>query len=131
MEHILGARGGLGPVELASRLGLAVATTSELLDRLQNLGHVDRQRDQGDGRRVRLAPTASTVSAIIAAIAPATAALERVGARYTSEQRTVIASYLNEVIAALASETSAADSGAPPDDDLRLDDAGFSRGEPR
>ncbi|MBK4348972.1 MarR family winged helix-turn-helix transcriptional regulator [Lacisediminihabitans changchengi] len=104
IEHILDARGSLGPAELASRLGLAAATTSELLDRLQQLGHVERHRDSGDGRRVRLTPTESAISAVIAVISPAVHAMDQVASQYTAEERAVILRFLQQTSAALTSE---------------------------
>ncbi|MES2094798.1 MAG: MarR family transcriptional regulator [Actinomycetota bacterium] len=105
MEHILDARGTLGPVELAARLGLAVGTTSELLDRLQHLGHVQRHRDDGDRRRVRLTPTSAVTGAIIKAITPAIHAMDEVARQYTDEERAVILRFLQEVSAAISPES--------------------------
>ena len=104
MEQILDGRGQVGPVELASRLGLAVPTTSELLDRLQKLGHVERHRDESDGRRVRITPAPGTVAAIVQAITPAMELLSRVAEQYSPAEQQVIVRFLREVTAALTSE---------------------------
>lgn len=96
MEHILDAAGDLGPVDLATRLGLAVPTTSELLDRLESAGHVLRQRDARDGRRVRLVPTASAIAAIVAEITPVLGELDELVDNYSSEEQAVILSFLQD-----------------------------------
>jgi DNA-binding MarR family transcriptional regulator len=47
------------PTWLAARLRLNSASVTALLDRLERLGHVERHRDAGDRRRVRVVVTAS------------------------------------------------------------------------
>ena len=50
----------LGPLSLsalAKEAGLQLGTTSGLVDRLQDLGMVERQRDAADGRRISLTST--------------------------------------------------------------------------
>ncbi|MGV8909721.1 MAG: MarR family transcriptional regulator [Propionicimonas sp.] len=103
MEHILDGGGALGPLELASRLDLAAGTTSELLDRLQHLGHVVRDRDDNDRRRVRLAPTPSATAEIFSAITPAVSEIAQLASRLDPAEQVVICRFLAEVSAALTS----------------------------
>lgn len=118
MEHILQSRGSLGTVDLAGRLGLAVPTTTELLDRLEDAGHVVRQRDERDGRRVRLAVTGTTTAAIVATIAPMISELDTVVDSFTPEEQAVILRFLGDAARAFERQTTIDDEerdGAAPD----------------
>lgn len=101
MEHILEGGGTLGPLDLAGRLGLAPGTTSELLDRLEQQGHVIRDKDDHDRRRVRLAPTASTVAKIITAISPAATELDQLAAQFEPHEQEIISRFLLRATATL------------------------------
>ncbi|MHC5796052.1 MarR family winged helix-turn-helix transcriptional regulator [Lacisediminihabitans sp. FW035] len=109
MVHILEGRGELGTVELSTRIGLAVPTTTELIDRLQRFGHVERRRDLSDGRRVQVAPTQSAIAAIIGAIGPSMGDVDRITKSYTPGERELIARFLTEVTDSLR-----ADGGSNP-----------------
>lgn len=106
MDHILDGRGSLGPRELAHRLGLAPGTTTEMLDRLEQLGHVVRARDENDGRRVKLAPTVETTQQIVAALTPAMHDLGMVAERLEPAERDVVLRFLREAGQAIAAHTS-------------------------
>ena len=54
---------GIGPAELARRLGITGAAATVLVDRLVAAGVVERQRHPRDGRRTVLLPTASALAA--------------------------------------------------------------------
>lgn len=114
MEHILDAAGDLGPVDLATRLGLAVPTTSELLDRLEGAGHVLRQRDARDGRRVRLVPTDSAVAAIVTEITPVLGELDALVDSYSSEEQDVILRFLRDAARTFQNRALPADEESPP-----------------
>ncbi|GGQ85149.1 MarR family winged helix-turn-helix transcriptional regulator [Couchioplanes azureus] len=64
IEHLAFARQPLGPGELAARLGISPAATTELVDRLERAGHVERRRDLADRRRVRLEPSQAAVQEV-------------------------------------------------------------------
>ena len=61
---MLGCRGDLTMHEVAGRLGVAMSTATQLADRLERLGLVERQADATDRRLVRLAVTESGCAAI-------------------------------------------------------------------
>lgn len=97
MEHILDGRGALGPIELSTRLGLAAASTTELLDRLQQLGHVLRERDESDRRRVKVAPTPEATRQILMAISPAIGDLSDVVEQFDPAEQAVILRFLTQI----------------------------------
>ena len=102
MSQLAGTQEPVGPTWLSGRLGLTPAATTELVDRLERAGHVDRRRDTVDRRRVQLIPTESAVREVGAQLAPLLAALDRVSMGFDAAERTVIAEYLDQVRAAYA-----------------------------
>src|SRR3954468_2763069 len=56
MSHIAASDGRLGPGEPSTRLGITTAATTDVVDRLESAGHLLRERDTTDRRRVRLLP---------------------------------------------------------------------------
>jgi DNA-binding MarR family transcriptional regulator len=50
------AREPLTPGQIAHSAGLATSSTTRVLDRLQNAGYIERDRDQGDRRKVLIHP---------------------------------------------------------------------------
>lgn len=109
MAHVLSSGGDLGPVDLAARLGLAAPTTSELIDRLEQLGHARRRPDPHDGRRVKIEPTESAINAIVAAVAPAVRDTDRVAESFTPTEQETIVRYLAATSAALRERAAATD----------------------
>lgn len=109
MAHILMGGGQLGPVELAARLGLAAPTTSELIDRLEHFGHARRQPDPNDRRRVKLSPTESAITAIVAAVAPAVRETDRLADDFTPAEQETIVRFLAAASAAFRDRAAASD----------------------
>lgn len=115
MGHLAGAEEPVGPTWLSGRLGLTPAAATELVDRLERAGHVERRRDVVDRRRVQLVPTASALSDVGGRLAPLLAALDLITASYTAEQRRTILGYLEEIVTAYAEFARRADDpSAPP-----------------
>lgn len=99
-----------GPVsagEIAERTGLATASVTSLLDRLEQRGFVRRARDRDDRRRVLVAPT----ERLEKEMAPLFAALRRRmlarGRSYDDEQLAVLRSFLSECAADMRRATEA------------------------
>jgi DNA-binding MarR family transcriptional regulator len=63
IELLDASRSGVTPTPgwLGDRLGLNSASVTALVDRLERMGHVERSRDTGDRRRVRLSLTPAAV----------------------------------------------------------------------
>ena len=100
MSHIAYAADQLGPGELSSRLGITPAATTDLIDRLEAAGHVLRERNPTDRRRVRLVPTESAKAAVRQQLADLLEHLDAVSEDFTPTEREAIQRYLEAVAAA-------------------------------
>lgn len=100
MSHLASAPVPLGPTDLAGRLGLSPGATTELLDRLERAGHVVRERDQADRRRVRLVPSAHARDEVLSRLGALLDALDAVAEDLSDGERAVVRGYLTRVTAA-------------------------------
>lgn len=100
MTHLTFAGAPIGPRDLSGRLGITPGATTELVDRLERAGHLERRRDTVDRRRVQLHPSPATLAVVAAELAPLRAALDRVVAELDDRDRTVVERYLGDVLAA-------------------------------
>jgi DNA-binding MarR family transcriptional regulator len=80
--------------EIAARTGLAPASVSGLIDRLERKGFVRRVRDRADGRRVIVEIDREHVASFGALFATFVAGLEALYAGYSDEQLEVILDFL-------------------------------------
>lgn len=99
--HVMMGSGSLGPLELSHRLGISSGSTTELVDRLERAGHVERHRDSGDRRRVSLTVTDSAAAQVLFELRPLFDALDAVGAAFSAEEQDVIGRYLRTASQAL------------------------------
>ena len=100
MSHIAYAAQQLGPGELSSRLGITPAATTDLIDRLEAAGHLLRERNPDDRRRVRLVPTESAKAAVRSQLADLLDRLDSVSEDFTADDRAAIQRYLEAAAAA-------------------------------
>lgn len=100
MEHVSFAPDPLGARELSERLGLSPSATTELVDRLERAGHLDRTRSAVDRRRIELHATPAAGTAVMAQLSGLLAALDAVVEGFDDEQRAVIRAYLERATAA-------------------------------
>jgi DNA-binding MarR family transcriptional regulator len=84
---LLSENGPLGPTELAERLGLAMASTTALVDRLVRAGHVERVRDTVDRRRVTITGTTAARATVLTAWVPAITTIDDVCRSLTDTER--------------------------------------------
>ena len=98
---LLSEHGPLGATELADRLGIRLASTTVLVDRLERAGHVERVRDTSDRRRVRVTVTPAALAASWAAWRPAIAEIDDVCRTLPAEQRAFAADLLERLAAAM------------------------------
>jgi DNA-binding MarR family transcriptional regulator len=98
MTHLASARQPVGPGWLSARLGLTPAAATELVDRLERVGHVSRERDPNDRRRVNLIPTGSSLSQVHGQLLPLLDAIDAVAGEFSADERAAIRRFLAEVI---------------------------------
>lgn len=100
LEHLSLAPGPIGPGELSGRLGITPAAGTELVNRLERAGHVDRSRDDLDRRRVHLHVSAGASREVLGELQGLLVALEAISAGFSADEREVINRYLDGIIAA-------------------------------
>jgi DNA-binding MarR family transcriptional regulator len=98
MRQLAFATHPVGPGWLSHRLGMTPAAATELVDRLERAGHVARERDTADRRRVRLVATTSAIDEVGSRIAPLLQALDRTATEFTDAERAVIRRFLAALI---------------------------------
>ncbi|SEP75470.1 MarR family winged helix-turn-helix transcriptional regulator [Microlunatus flavus] len=100
MTHLTFAPEPIGPRELSGRLGITPGATTELVDRLERAGHVERRRDTVDRRRVQLHASTSTLGQVAGELRPLLEALDGVAADLDPHDREVVLRYLTGVLEA-------------------------------
>ena len=100
MTHLTFAPEPIGPRELSGRLGITPGATTELVDRLERAGHLERRRDTLDRRRVQLHPSGDTLDQVAGELGPLLGALDAVAAGLDDHDRAVVIAYLGGVLAA-------------------------------
>lgn len=103
---LLGLEGAMGPVELGARLGMRSASATALVDRLERAGHIERERDSADRRRVTVTPTVQAMEASMRALMPLLEELDAVARGLTPEERVLVERYLRDVTRALRGSVS-------------------------
>jgi DNA-binding MarR family transcriptional regulator len=91
---LLEREGPLTAGDIAGQTGLAPASVSGLIDRLERKGFVRRVRDHNDGRRVIVEMNREQVATFGTLFAAFVAGLEALYASYTDEQLAVILDFL-------------------------------------
>ncbi len=94
MGHVLTADGGIGPHELSARLRISSGSATELVDRLERSGHLRRERDAHDRRRVALRATDTAVRQILGELGPLFTALDDLDDEFTDQERDAVVRYL-------------------------------------
>ncbi|WP_345827538.1 MarR family transcriptional regulator [Erwinia sp. HDF1-3R] len=98
MEQLI-ASGPLSPNELARRLSLTTAGITLVIDRLERAGHVARERQLSDKRRVLVRPMQASVAQTYRHLAPMLTGLEALLSALSPDDRTTIDRFLAQVIA--------------------------------
>ncbi len=98
MAHLTFAPEPMGPRELSDRLGITPAAATDLVDRLERVGHLERRRDTVDRRRVHLIPTASALHQVAEELRPLIAALDDAVADYSDLERAAVRRYLADAL---------------------------------
>lgn len=98
MEQLM-TDGPLPPTELATRLSLTTAGITLVIDRLETAGHVVRERQVGDKRRVLVRPVQASIARTYGHISPMLDGLDAVLRALDPHDRGVIEQFLGRVIA--------------------------------
>ena len=93
---------------LAAALDLSTGAVTAVLDRLEAMGHLHRQRDPDDRRRVLLFFDDASHSAATAAFEPLAARLDEALAPFSEEDLRLAAQVLDAATAAVRAEAAAA-----------------------
>jgi DNA-binding MarR family transcriptional regulator len=104
--RILERLGPLSAGDIAGHCGLATASVTNLIDRLEERGFVRRVRDEHDRRRVWVEPVLDRLSAGRGILASTRASWARLVDRYSTRDLTVIADFLERNAERLRDETS-------------------------
>jgi DNA-binding MarR family transcriptional regulator len=102
---ILERLGALSAGEIARYSGLATASVTDLIDRLEKKGFVRRVPDPNDRRRIRVEPVVDRVTAARKFFASAERSLARLYERYPDQDLAVIADFLSRNAERLRAET--------------------------
>jgi len=98
MSHLAASPGAMGPTDLAGRLGLSPGATTELVDRLEKAGHLVRERDLADRRRVRLTASDSARAEVMDRLGALIDGLDAVAEEFDDDEREVVRRYLDRAI---------------------------------
>ncbi|MBW4635980.1 MAG: MarR family transcriptional regulator [Iphinoe sp. HA4291-MV1] len=107
----------LGPIsagEIARHSGLATASVTNLIDRLEHKGFVRRIRDTVDRRRVLVEPIVDRVTAARKRFASTRESLAHLVEQYSDEELAVITDFLARNAERLRTETSKLESDTIP-----------------
>lgn len=111
----LGVLERLGPLsagEVARRTGLATASVTSLVDRLERKGFVRRVHDAADRRRILVEPVRERLAGAGERFASTRRSLARLFARYSDADLAVIADFLSRNAERLRAETRKLGAGA-------------------
>lgn len=97
LDHVMGSPVPLGPAELSARLGISTGSGTELVDRLERTGHLERRRDPDDRRRVSLHASPAAVGAVLRELDPLFRSLDALHDEMSSEEQAVVLRYLHAV----------------------------------
>jgi DNA-binding MarR family transcriptional regulator len=97
---LLGREGPLSPTALARAMQVHPATMTGVLDRLEQQGWVQRERDPTDRRAVLIHPVAARAREMMGHYAGMNGAIERIAASYSPAELAVIADFLSRLIEA-------------------------------
>ncbi len=97
LEHLI-TDGPLPPTELAARLSVTTAGVTQVIDRLERAGHVVRERQLTDKRRVLVCPVADSVAQAYRHISPMLLGLGAVLRALGGQDRAVVETFLQQVI---------------------------------
>lgn len=97
MDYLI-SDGSSTPTELARRTGLSTAAMTLVLNRLEQAGHVRRERHPSDGRKLVVTPAERSADQAEHLVEPLIAGVETVIAGLTAEQHHTVEAFLAALI---------------------------------
>ena len=94
LNHVMSSEDRLGPAELSGRLGISTGSATELVDRLEQAGQLQRRAHPSDRRRKVLEPTDAALEATLGALQPLFERLDGLVETFSPEEQDVIERYL-------------------------------------
>lgn len=94
LGHVMTSPTPLGPAELSTRLGISTGSGTELVDRLERAGHLERRRDSRDRRRVALHASPTAVASVLTELAPLFSALDALEEDFTPDEQATVVRFL-------------------------------------
>lgn len=94
LAHVMDARRDLGPAELSGLVGVSTGSGTELVDRLEHAGHVERHRHPTDRRRVVLRASESATGRVVGELRDLFDALDSLAADLSDEEQDTVVRYL-------------------------------------
>jgi DNA-binding MarR family transcriptional regulator len=88
----------LAPGELSDAISLSPPATSAMLSRLERAGHIRREQDKQDGRRVLIHPQPSAVEAVGAFYEPLGQAIAQAVADFSADERRVLEEAIERIV---------------------------------
>lgn len=89
----------MGPADLSTRLGISTGSATELVDRLQRAGHVERHPHPDDRRRVVLRASDTSTGRVIGELTPLFAELDRLADDLAPAERETVVRFLRAAAA--------------------------------
>ncbi|TVR90170.1 MAG: MarR family transcriptional regulator [Trueperaceae bacterium] len=108
---VLSRHGPMPTGRLAEWLGFTSAAATGVVDRLEKAGYVRREADPDDRRKVIVVPLRERAAAIYELLAPLAADVDELVSGFSDEELGAIHAFLDGVVRALESRTSAIRSG--------------------
>jgi DNA-binding MarR family transcriptional regulator len=90
--------GPLTPGDLAARLQVTTPAGTQIVDRLERAGHIRRERQAADRRKVLVIPAPASVARLHDELASLLAGLDAVVADLTPDRRAVIETFLGRIV---------------------------------
>lgn len=97
MDHLISA-GSLTPTDLAHRLDISTAAMTLVLNRLEDSGHVRRERHPSDGRKLLVIPSEESARDAQQMVLPLIDGVEVLIASMNENEQAIASHFLDELI---------------------------------
>lgn len=98
MDHLI-ATGPATPTELAKRLGISTAATTLVLNRLEDAGHIRRDRHPSDGRKLVVTAAQSSADRAYERVLPMIEGVEDLVSGLSAADRATVQAFLDRLVA--------------------------------